>query len=231
MKTTIVRHPEDNFYDDVRVRIVDRYKTSGLSGDEWRYSYLIELSRKGVVIAKRTVNDFEYACALVASVVHLGFVELESDDSWETLPWEQVPNKGICCHPGCSEPATNLYVRRCDENIDAHRSLSPPGWTLLDATLRSVVLRAALKVVDHLQNVELDKWLKTHPLEGPPTPIRFLEVLCFGRTAFEEWLTKQGYEFRAWDDGEHHGVMFEDCGEHWLAEFYDNGNFKQLVWA
>ena len=32
------RHPDDEWYDEVRIVTVPRYKTSGLSGDEWRFT-------------------------------------------------------------------------------------------------------------------------------------------------------------------------------------------------
>lgn len=124
-----------------------------------------------------------------------------------------------------------LCVRRCETNEEADRCLAPPGWNVFDATLRSVAVRLALAVVDHFQDVEFRKWLERHPQEGPSAPIRFLEELCRGRDAFEKWLTKNHFDFRDFEDVNHQGVMFEDQGESWLAEFYDNGNFKQLVWA
>ncbi len=37
-------------FDEIRLKVVPRYKTSGLSGDEWRTGVLIEFMFKGQVI-------------------------------------------------------------------------------------------------------------------------------------------------------------------------------------
>lgn len=108
----VVRHPDDSFYDDVQITVVERYKTSGLSGDEWRFSYLIELRRKGVTVAKRPVGSMAYAVVAAAAAVQVGFAELEMDPMWETVPWSQVPNEGFCCQPGCKEKATSTYAMK-----------------------------------------------------------------------------------------------------------------------
>lgn len=124
-KIWIERHPEDPFYDHVEVQLVDRYKTSGLSGDEWRYSYRVRLNRKGKTIAHTTVNGFEYAVSLAAAAVHLGFVELEMDAQWSTVPFTDIPGDGICCHPGCPLPATSTYVLK--DVYDSSRCFSKPN--------------------------------------------------------------------------------------------------------
>lgn len=50
------RHPDDPFIDSVRIQIVERYKTSGISGDEWRFSYVVEMIRKGACVASKAVG-------------------------------------------------------------------------------------------------------------------------------------------------------------------------------
>ena len=39
-------HHDDEWYDEVRITTVPRYKTSSLSGDEWRTSARIQILRK-----------------------------------------------------------------------------------------------------------------------------------------------------------------------------------------
>ncbi len=111
-RIAFVRHPEDLFWDGGRIRVVERYKTSGLSGDEWRFSYNVELLRKDVVVARTTVGSLEYAAATLASAIQLCLAELEQDSRWEVMPWETVPNEEVCCQPGCSNLSTRTYVMK-----------------------------------------------------------------------------------------------------------------------
>ena len=43
-------HHDDEWYDEIRVTTVPRFKTSGLSGDEWRRSAKVTFLRKGIVL-------------------------------------------------------------------------------------------------------------------------------------------------------------------------------------
>ncbi len=111
MKLQRRRHPDDKYTDEARIRVVERYKTSDLSGDEWRFSYVVELSRKGVVYAKAVCgNTPEYAAVLLSQGLILGLAELETLDAWETLPFEKIPDEGYCCQPGCPEKSTRKYA-------------------------------------------------------------------------------------------------------------------------
>lgn len=123
------RHPRDPFYDKTRIRIVERYKTSGLSGDEWRFSFVVEIFRKGTLVASKTVNDMEYAAVMLAAAVHMDLDEL-GHDGWDVLEWEQIPNAGICCQPGCSKKATRKYVMK--ELFDRSCSFNKPNKPLLE---------------------------------------------------------------------------------------------------
>lgn len=111
-KARPTRHPRDPFIDGAHIQIMERYKTSGLSGDEWRFSYKVILLRKGMMVASTTVNSMEYATALLACAVQLGWPELDSDPQWQTIPWEDVPDAGICCQPGCLNKSTRTYVMK-----------------------------------------------------------------------------------------------------------------------
>lgn len=54
-------------YDEVRLKVVPRFKTSGLSGDEWRQSVRIELLFKGEVVGEKSYGSMEYAIAYLPS--------------------------------------------------------------------------------------------------------------------------------------------------------------------
>lgn len=121
------RHPDDPYVDETRIRIEDRYKTSSLSGDEWRFRYLIELVRKGTVVAYRHAGSMQFAVIEQARAVHLGLGEL--DESWTVLPWKDHPNGGICCQPGCPNEATSTYVMK--KKYDASCSFDCPNEGIL----------------------------------------------------------------------------------------------------
>lgn len=59
-------HKSDETYDEVRLRQVERWKESELSGDEWRFSWTIELLRKGKVIARTGAHRLSDATARLA---------------------------------------------------------------------------------------------------------------------------------------------------------------------
>ena len=53
--------PKDDTYDEIRMKIVPRYKTSGLSGDEWRTSVRIDFYFKGEIIKTTSTSNMQYA--------------------------------------------------------------------------------------------------------------------------------------------------------------------------
>lgn len=58
--------PDAQGFDEVRIVTVPRWKTSGLSGDEWRISASIQLYRKGKLIHERGVHNVEMGCIFAA---------------------------------------------------------------------------------------------------------------------------------------------------------------------
>ena len=52
---------EDEYIDEVSVKTIPRFKTSGLSGDVWRKSALVEFKRKGYVVWYAAFSDMETA--------------------------------------------------------------------------------------------------------------------------------------------------------------------------
>lgn len=107
-------HPrEHQYFDSGTIRIVERYKTSGLSGDEWRFSCVVELSRKGKVVATRAVGeDLIVAATQLQWGLHLGPGELESEPGWEVVPADRghYADDGQCCQPGCPNAGVHVYV-------------------------------------------------------------------------------------------------------------------------
>jgi hypothetical protein len=110
------RHRDDEIFDDIRIRVVPRYKTSGLSGDQWRVSAVTELFRKGTLIYSRAYHTI--------------------DDATKHLPWllrtvleqgnDEIPNwvpqikkdERLCHQPSCARPATVVYRLKTEFSDD-----------------------------------------------------------------------------------------------------------------
>lgn len=94
------RHDDDSYVDEVRIKIVERYKTSGLSGDEWRFSARIEFLRKGQVLHTRSLSDIETA---------LKYAPWALATAYEGEGWEYAKDAGLCMQPGCTNVAVSTY--------------------------------------------------------------------------------------------------------------------------
>lgn len=104
-----IRLHQDPFYDDARIHPVERFKSSGLSGEEWRFSFAVELYHKGRKVAWTSAGTMPYAATLLAQGVMRSPGELECDESWETDFGETLRmHNDMCCQPGC----TNRGVAR-----------------------------------------------------------------------------------------------------------------------
>ena len=90
----------DEWFDEVRIVTVPRFKTSGLSGNEWRTSVIVQLLRKGVVLYEKRVRDVQAAAAWLP---------------WGLLTVGEVEDVGLpngayyCAQPGCPEPVDTFY--------------------------------------------------------------------------------------------------------------------------
>ena len=98
------RLDDDEWHDMVSITTVPRFKTSGLSGDEWRTSAHLEIRRKGIVVFERYYHKISDAAA------HLPWVLM-------TYAEEGVDphlTEGRCMQPGCAELATTRYRKKID---------------------------------------------------------------------------------------------------------------------
>ena len=115
------RIEREEWIDEVRIQLVPRYKTSYLSGDEWRTSAHVQLMRKGEVLYERSTWRIEDAAA------------------W--LPWglrtvgdvgemAELPNADFyCSQPGCADPLVTMYRIKSEYNVDGDvRSYQYPSW-------------------------------------------------------------------------------------------------------
>lgn len=99
----VVRHPDFELVDEVKVRTQERWKESELSGSEWRFSYIADFLHKGHVLKTSGLGGrMEWA------MLGLGGAYLSVSDNG-------VPNsvfdleKTVCAQPGCRNPASVFY--------------------------------------------------------------------------------------------------------------------------
>lgn len=105
---TTYRHEDDRFIDRVEVDTVPRYKTSGLSGDEWRTSAVIRLFRKGHLVHEEHMQNLEVAAARLPWLMRTVL---------EDLPIEQYTKldratSSLCAQVSCGAPAEVYYRLR-----------------------------------------------------------------------------------------------------------------------
>lgn len=105
--------PDAQAFDEIRIITVPRYKTSGLSGDEWRIHAEAQFYRKGRLIFSEGCNKMDTACGLLFS----WYVKAIDDGK------AYFAGDGITCdQEGCHEPATVRYRRLFDYCRDAHKT-------------------------------------------------------------------------------------------------------------
>jgi hypothetical protein len=112
MKSCALR-PDAQAFDEIRIVTVPRYKTSGLSGDEWRIHAEAQFFRKGRLIFSEGCRNVETACSFVA------FWHARACDDGKAY----FAGDGVTCdQEGCHEPATVRYGRRFDYCQAGHKN-------------------------------------------------------------------------------------------------------------
>lgn len=94
------RLSDDEFVDEIRITTVPRFKTSGLSGDEWRTSVEVVVYRKGREIGRRSWGRIEHALARLKPWI---------DDDLLCPVADPQMARDLCMQPGCAEPWTVEY--------------------------------------------------------------------------------------------------------------------------
>jgi hypothetical protein len=95
------RDPDFESFDKITLEVVPRYKTSGLSGDEWRTSVHATFWFKGEKVHERSWTSMQYAIMLLAH-------------EWVTQQ-EPIPERVIkleeskCDQPGCANDAVARF--------------------------------------------------------------------------------------------------------------------------
>lgn len=109
--------PDAQAFDRVEISTVPRYKTSGLSGDEWRISASIKFYRKGVLVHELATRNVASACH------HLGW---HHDHAVDEGKGYFAGEATTCDQEGCAEPATVWYRKTADYCREGHKA--EPHW-------------------------------------------------------------------------------------------------------
>jgi len=115
------RHEDDEYIDRIEIDLVPRFKTSEMSGDEWRVSARIRFFRKGTVVwtghmskLSTAVNALPYFLMVAPE----GGVTQVGGSEFTRLGKER--ELAVCQQPGCSEPSTKRYrfkkIRDCPQS-------------------------------------------------------------------------------------------------------------------
>jgi hypothetical protein len=111
------RHHDDEFCDEIRIKVIPRFKTSGMSGDEWRVSTRIQLFRKGMCYAETSYSRMKDVLML------LGHFYITSH---EPVPTEAIRHEEKKCdQPGCDQDAVNHYRKKVEHHGNSGHTSEP----------------------------------------------------------------------------------------------------------
>jgi len=175
MKDRYDIRPDAQAFDEIRITTVPRYKTSGLSGDEWRISAKIQFFRKGELVHE----DFRHNTKIAAQ--HLAYIYDKAIDDGHAF---FAGIEGKCDQEGCSNPAEVFYSKkrsgcsRCGEFKEA-------GFTRLDGTKEKVIRKFCKKhstrgdcgLDDADKNYEVLKGDPIEPSEKDKSPSAFAGII------------------------------------------------------
>ena len=116
------RHDDFESFDKITMELVERYKTSELSGNEWRFSVAIRFWFKGECVHEKHFNGMQSAIMMLPS---------EWLRAQEPIPQRviDIEEAGACSQPACTEKAVGRFKlkRLFSERGDA---LDPADVTL-----------------------------------------------------------------------------------------------------
>ena len=100
-----VQHPDDERFDKITIDTVPRWKESELSGDEYRFSYVIKAWRKGEVLIERGFSKLDWALKALSYVIYI------SDDPDKVDGEAYARTQSLCDQPGCDGEPSVWYKR------------------------------------------------------------------------------------------------------------------------
>lgn len=106
--------PDSQGFDEIRITTVPRYKTSDLSGDEWRISTRIEFLRNGEIkFVDEGLSCVETTVHMLSSVWFRALDEARGYFAGEG---------DFCDQEGCADTATVFYKKKKDYCREGHES-------------------------------------------------------------------------------------------------------------
>lgn len=104
-------------FDEIRFRVVPRFKTSGLSGDEWRQHVEVEFVFKGSIVHATGFRDMQTALMMAPA---------EWVRAQEPIPDGviEAERAGICDQPSCTSPSAGRFLLKRETAADG-RYLDP----------------------------------------------------------------------------------------------------------
>lgn len=120
MKYRRAAKPDAQPFDEIRLVTLPRFKTSGMSGDEWRISVAVEFYRKGRLVKREGCGSrMDYAVAMLGWYYHRAV-----DDGHGYYAGE----RDYCDQEGCSKQAVVAYrVKREFSRDNPHEWSKPAG--------------------------------------------------------------------------------------------------------
>ena len=111
-----MRHDDDEWADEVRITLQERWKDSELSGSEWRFSAVVTISRKGTVMRRIGYHSIRAALLHIGSVV--GFAPADysmglAHQGEREAGCDSSLGQDLCSQPGCvATPTVELRLKR-----------------------------------------------------------------------------------------------------------------------
>jgi hypothetical protein len=110
--------PDGQYYDEVRIVTVPRWKESELSGDEWRISARVDFMLKGVIVDSVRATTVDYAARFLPWTI----VKAREDGVG------QPSTDAFCDQESCTNTPTTFYKLKAEYDSAGHKTELPRSW-------------------------------------------------------------------------------------------------------
>jgi len=149
------RHRNWQRFDKITIHTVPRFKTSSLSGNEWRFNARIDIKKKGRILLTSYAHDTQSAAEKLPEI--LSQHEL-------TKAVMETSMEDLCDQEGCSEPWTRSYKLKKLRCADCGHTKDDLGTTSVAKFCDRHATRGDCGIEDSDDNYEKD--------ELPDVPVR-----------------------------------------------------------
>lgn len=106
--------PDRQAFDEIHIKTIPRFKSSELSGSEWRISSIVEFKYKGNVVGTSTFGSVQDAVHFLVSEYYRKTQPIEYNTSQYYFDY--------CNQEGCCEKATVTYKMKEQACNEGHRT-------------------------------------------------------------------------------------------------------------